>query len=439
MNVNVNEKSITSEIAQLIEKGLTSQRSLPELRKEAFETFQRLGLPENKTEEYKDTPIARSLQKNFTFQSAPTKGKIKLEDFLIPAIDANVIVFVNGIFSKEHSSIVSSESEISVVPIKEALIEKNPLVLKHLGKHADFKTDALAAWNTAAWSDGIFLHIKNNQIVEKPIIIHYLNDGSESEVWSVSRNLIVAGSSSKFTFVEKYDSVGKANHFSNIVTEVVVSENAEANFYSIQNDAGNRYQYNLTQFYQLNHSRVNTFTFTLNGKLVRNNLQLALDGEGIESHMFGLYLLENDTLADNHTVVDHKKANSFSNELYKGVMDGNSKGVFNGKIYVRPNAQKTNAFQANRNILLTDKATINTKPQLEIWADDVKCSHGCTTGQLDEEAMFYLQTRGINKETARAMMLYAFAGEILDHVNHPELKDYLDQLVSERLHKNFWL
>ena len=216
-------------------------------------------------------------------------------------------------------------------------------------------------------------------------------------------------------------------------------ENAEANFYSIQNDSGNRYQYNLTQFYQLNHSRVNTFTFTLNGKLVRNNLQLALDGEGIESHMFGLYLLENDTLADNHTVVDHKKANSFSNELYKGIMDGNSKGVFNGKIYVRPNAQKTNAFQANRNILLTDKATINTKPQLEIWADDVKCSHGCTTGQLDDEAMFYLQTRGINKETARAMMLYAFAGEILDNINHPELKDYLDQLVSERLHKNFWL
>jgi len=439
MNVNVNEKSIASEIALLIEKGLTQQGSLHELRTEALESFQRLGLPENKTEEYKDTPITRSLQKNFTFQSAPAKGKIKPEDFFIPGIDANVIVFVNGFFSKEHSSIVSPEGEISVVPIKEALIEKNPLVIKHLGKHADFKTDALTAWNTAAWSDGIFLHIKNNQVVEKPIIIYYLTDGTGAEVWSVSRNLIVAGSSAKFTFLEKYDSVGKANHFSNMVTEVVVGDNAEANFYSIQNDGGNRYQYNLTQFYQLNHSRVNTFTFTLIGKLVRNNLQLALDGEGIESHMFGLYLLENDTLADNHTVVDHKKANSFSNELYKGVMDGNSKGVFNGKIYVRPNAQKTNAFQANRNILLTDKATINTKPQLEIWADDVKCSHGCTTGQLDDEAMFYLQTRGINKETARAMMLYAFAGEILDHVNHPELKDYLDQLVSERLHKNFWL
>ncbi len=229
------------------------------------------------------------------------------------------------------------------------------------------------------------------------------------------------------------------NHFSNLVTEAVVLENSELNFYSIQNDTGNRYQYNLTQFHQSNFSRINTFTFTLSGKLIRNNLQLSLDGEGIESHMYGLYLLNNDTLADNHTVVDHKKANSFSNELYKGIMDGNSKGVFNGKIYVRPNAQKTNAFQANRNILLTDKATVNTKPQLEIWADDVKCSHGCTTGQLDEEALFYLQTRGISKETARAMMLYAFAGEILDNVKHAELKTYLDQLVSERLHKNFWL
>jgi Fe-S cluster assembly protein SufD len=247
----------------------------------------------------------------------------------------------------------------------------------------------------------------------------------------------VVDGGSKTMLIEKFDSSGQANHFSNHVTEVVVAENAEANFYSIQNDNGNRYQYNLTQFYQLNNSRVNTYSFTLNGKMIRNNLQLLLDGEGIESHMFGLYLLDKDCLADNHTVVDHRKANSFSNELYKGIMDGNSKGVFNGKIYVRPNAQKTNAFQANRNILLTDKAPVNTKPQLEIWADDVKCSHGCTTGQLDEEAMFYLRTRGISKDTARAMVLYAFAGEILDNVNHPELKHYLDQLVSERLHKNF--
>jgi Fe-S cluster assembly protein SufD len=162
-----------------------------------------------------------------------------------------------------------------------------------------------------------------------------------------------------------------------------------------------------------------------------------LDGEGIESHMYGLYLLGGNTLADNHTVADHKKPNSFSNELYKGIIDGTARGVFNGKIFVRPQAQKTNAFQANRNILLNDKATVNTKPQLEIWADDVKCSHGCTSGQLDEEAVFYLRARGISKETAQAMMLYAFAGEVLDAVKHPLLKDYLDQVISERLHKNF--
>lgn len=439
MSVSVNERNASSEIAQLIEGELASGISMSDTRSEAFETFKRLGLPENKAEEYKDTPIARTLQKNFNFQFKGSPGKVDPTPFYISNLESNVIVFINGLFSKEHSRLVSSESGISILPLNDALRDNNPVVLKHLGKYADFKTDALIAWNTAGWKEGVFLHIRNNQVIEKPVIIHHIQDGSELEVVSVTRNLIVAESNSKFTLVEKFDSVGSANHFSNIVNEVVVSDNAEVNFYSIQNDIGNRYQYNLTQFYQLNHSRVNTFTFTLNGKFIRNNLQLSLDGEGIESHMFGLYLLNNDTLADNHTVVDHRKANSFSNELYKGIMDGNSKGVFNGKIYVRPNAQKTNAFQANRNILLTDKATVNTKPQLEIWADDVKCSHGCTTGQLDEEAMFYLQTRGISKDSARAMILYAFAGEILDNVKHPELKNYLDQLVSERLHKNFWL
>lgn len=437
MSVSVNERNISSEVSQLIENRLTSELTLPELRREAFINFQRLGLPENKAEEYKDTPIARTLQKNFNFQNSRFEGKFDPSAFSIPSLSANILVFINGFFSKENSSIISPEKELSIRTLKEAAGEKNPLVLKHLGKHADFAADGLVAWNTAAWNEGVFLHIKDNEVVEKPILIYHVSDTSNGEVVNISRNLIVAGRNSKVTVIEKYDSTGKANHFSNIVTESIVSDNAEVNFYSIQNDHGNRYQYNQTYFHQFNNSRVNTFSFILNGKLMRNNLQLSLDGEGIESHMYGLYLLDNDTLADNHTVVDHKKPNSFSNEMYKGIMDGNSKGVFNGKIYVRPNAQKTNAFQANRNILLTDKATVNTKPQLEIWADDVKCSHGCTTGQLDEEALFYLQTRGISKDTARAMMLYAFAGEILDNVKEPELKDYLDQLVSERLHKNF--
>ena len=432
MNVSVNESKISLDVARLIERSLTPD---DQIRKEAYRTFQRLGLPANKAEEYKDTPIARLLEKNFKLQSPPLPGHVDPSPFYISSLEADIVVFINGFFSKEHSRVAAAE--ISVVSLKNAVEEKNPLVLKHLYAHADFKTDSLIAWNTAGWNDGIFLHIKKNQSVERPVIIYHIQDTNNEEVVTTTRNLIVSDPGSKFTLIEKFDSIGTYNHFSNHVTEAIVSENAEVNYYSIQNDQGNRYQYNLTQFHQENNSRVNSFSFSLSGKLIRNNLQLSLDGEGIESHMFGLYLLNKDTLADNHTVVDHKKANSFSNELYKGIMDDSSKGVFNGKIYVRPNAQKTNAFQANRNILLTDKATVNTKPQLEIWADDVKCSHGCTTGQLDEEAVFYLRTRGISKDSARAMMLYAFAGEILDNVSHPELKTYLDQLVSERLHKNF--
>ncbi|HEY5690038.1 MAG TPA: SufD family Fe-S cluster assembly protein, partial [Cyclobacteriaceae bacterium] len=184
-------------------------------------------------------------------------------------------------------------------------------------------------------------------------------------------------------------------------------------------------------------SRVDTFSFTLGGKLIRNNLNIMIDGEGCESHFYGLYLTDGDTLVDNHTVVDHKKPNSFSNELYKGLMDGKSKGVFNGKIFVRPQAQKTNAFQSNRNILLSETSSVNAKPQLEIWADDVKCSHGCTTGQLDTEALFYLQSRGIPKATAKAMLLYAFAGEVIEAIKDEKLRTYIDSIVSERLHKSF--
>lgn len=212
---------------------------------------------------------------------------------------------------------------------------------------------------------------------------------------------------------------------------------AHLDYYKIQDDASKIIQVSNTNIRQLQRSQVNTFTLTLEGQAIRNNLTIAIDGENCESHFHGLYLLKGDTMADNHTVVDHLKPNSFSNEMYKGVMDDLSKGVFNGKIFVRPHAQKTNAFQSNRNILLSDKATVNTKPQLEIWADDVKCSHGCTTGQLNEEAMFYLRTRGIPKDTARAMLLYAFASEVLQHVPNTLLRDYMDGLVSERLHKDF--
>jgi Fe-S cluster assembly protein SufD len=436
MSVTVSDKNITADLIASIEKNVSTDASIASLRKEALESLQKLGLPPNKTEEYKFTPITRLLEKNFNFSAVNPQSKLSsIDQFKIMDLDATIIVFVNGVFVKESSSILPND--ITILTLKDALAQKNGSLLNHLGKYADHKTDALTAWNTASFSDGVFIEVASNKTITKPVVLYHLHDASAGQVISSSRNLIVVGKSSELTVVEKFDSIGASPNFSNTVTEAVVAENAALNLYSIQNDAGARYQYGLTHIHQSNFSRLNTYTFTLNGKLVRNNLQLSLDGEGIESHMYGLYLVTGDTLADNHTVVDHRKPNSFSNELYKGIMDGSSKGVFNGKIYVRPNAQKTNAFQANRNILLTDKATVNTKPQLEIWADDVKCSHGCTTGQLDEEAVFYLQSRGINKETAQAMMLYAFAGEVLENVKDPVIKKYLDNVISERLHKTF--
>lgn len=438
MSVAVNEKISTSGVVSLIEKSFSLNPSVPTLRKRALDSFQKMGLPEKKSEEYKHTPITRLLQQNFNLESATQENAdLDPKEFFIPAIEGNIIVLINGVFSKKHSKIISPENEVRIGNLSDALKEGNATAEAHITKYADDSSDAFTAWNTASWAHGVFIDVPENTIVAKPVIVYHVHDTQAGQVMSSTRNLFVVGKNSSLTVIEKFDSRGNGNHFSNMVTEVVVNENANLDLYSIQNDSGNRYQYGLTQIQQFNNSRVNTFTFTLNGKLVRNNLHLSLDGEGIESHMFGLYLITGDTLADNHTVVDHKKPNSFSNEIYKGIMDDSSKGIFNGKIYVRPQAQKTNAFQANRNILLSDKAVVNTKPQLEIWADDVKCSHGCTTGQLDEEAMFYLQTRGIHKETARAMMLYAFAIEILNNVKHPELKAYFDHLVSERLHKNF--
>lgn len=432
--VATEKNTITADLVSVIEKSITTLPSQTQQRKAALDAFKKAGLPQLKSEEYKFTPITRFLEKGFDVSLGNKESKLNPAPYLIEGLDATVLVFINGVFAAEHSVIKSSG--ITVSTLRDAVLNNNATALKYLGTLADVNADAFTAWNTASWSDGVFIHVPKNTIVEKPILLYHIHD-AQAQVISHARNLIHVERSGEVTVLEKFDSAGTSNHFSTTVTEAVIEENAGLNFYSIQNDAGARHQVGLIQVQQANHSRVNTFTFSLDGKLIRNNLHLTLDGEGIESHMYGLYLLGKDTLADNHTVADHRKPNSFSNELYKGIMDGSSRGVFNGKIYVRPDAQKTNAFQANRNILLTDKATVNTKPQLEIWADDVKCSHGCTSGQLDEEALFYLQTRGISKETAQAMMLYAFAGEVLDSVKDPVIKKYLDQVISERLHKNF--
>ena len=435
MDVTTTDKNINTEVSAFIQRRM---KLTDAARKSALETFQELGLPGNKHEEYKYTPITRELEKNFTFQELGAAPLIKdVAEYLIPELDANILVFLNGVYSPTLSRISSPSSQLTVEGLEDVLARRDVLASAHFNQHINAKADGLTAWNTADWKTGVYIRVPDNMVVDKPLVIHYINDSTAGEVIAVNRNLVIVGKSSELTILEKFNSAGAGNHLTNLVNEMVVSENARLDYYTIQNDRGNRVQFSQTEIYQKNSSQVNTYTFNLQGKLLRMNLHLIIDGEGIESHMYGLYLLRGNTLADNHTVVDHKKPNSLTNELYKGIMDESSRGVFNGKIYVRPQAQKTNAFQANRNILLSDKANVNTKPQLEIWADDVKCSHGCTTGQLDEEALFYLRARGIDKNTARAMMLYAFAGEITEKIPHPVIRKYIDLAISERLQNNF--
>ena len=409
-----------------------------ESREQAIKHLDSLGLPTAKSEEYRFTPITKNLEKHFSWETKVAPSSLQsINEFLIPGLDANVLVFINGSYSKSLSKMISPEVQVKVKTIRDAFHSDKEVIGQYFDKLIDSGADYFAALNTAFWQDGLLIHVPANTKVEKPLFVLHIHDSTSSQVIAHTRLLVVAESNSELTIVEKFNSVGDQPALHTFSEEIVMQENSQLEYCKIQNDQGNSYQVANTLIHQSNSSKVNTFTLTLNGKLIRNNFGITIDGENCESHFFGLYILNGNTIADNHTVVDHKKPNSFSNEMYKGIMDDSSKGIFNGKIFVRPFAQKTNAFQSNRNILLTDTATVNTKPQLEIWADDVKCSHGCTTGQLDEEAVFYLQSRGISRSIAKAMLLYAFAGEVLEPIKNSELKKYLDRLISERLHKDF--
>ena len=409
-----------------------------EYRTKAIANFEQLGLPTNKSEEYRFTPITKAIAKNFEWKNKLSPSSISsIDQFLIDGIEATILVFVNGSYSQSHSKIDHSSKEIKITSLSEAFRADKEVIGKYFDKVSQSEADPFAAMNTAFWQEGIFIHVSENTKVERPILFLHISDANQEQVITHSRLLLVVEKGSSLSVIEKFDSVGSNPIFQTLTEEIIVKENAQLEYYKIQNDSGNSHQVTNTVIQQSNSSKVDTCTITLNGQLVRNNFSIVIDGEHCESHFHGLYLLNGNTIADNHTVVDHKKPNSFSNELYKGIMDGNSKGIFNGKIFVRPQAQKTNAFQSNRNILMSEDATVNTKPQLEIWADDVKCSHGCTSGQLDEEALFYLQTRGIPYDSAKAMLLYAFALDVLAPVKNEKLKVYLDSLIAERLNKNF--
>jgi Fe-S cluster assembly protein SufD len=407
------------------------------IRQKAFEALNKMGIPTTRHEEWKYTRIGSFFNKEYQYtegQSALTAAD--LASLRLPGYEqANELIYINGRYSSELSVIRSKG--LTVQPLQEAAKnEYKDIVAKHLGHSSNYLRDGINALSTAFVQDGVFVHVKKGQIIEHPIYLYNITDARQANVLAQPRTLVYVGENAQVKFVETFNTLGTQESFTNRVIEIVVEKDAITEYYKIQTDASHASQVATTHIQQIGKSYTHTVTVSLNAGLVRNNLNIVLDEERCEAHLYGIYLQQGQSHIDNHTVVDHAKPNCESNELYKGMLDDQSTGVFNGKIFVKQDAQKTNAYQSNKNILLSEGASVNTKPQLEIFADDVKCSHGCTIGQLDEESLFYLRSRGVPENSARSLLLHGFAVDILEQIKIEPIREYVDKLISERLEFN---
>ena len=407
-----------------------------DLRRQAVDQFDILGFPTVKNEEWKYTNISKYIDESWEQRTSKTSQVLEnLKGVTLPGIiEAHKLVFCDGVFSPELSEIKADNSSIVVSSLSEASKTNKDLISQYLGKALKSDMNGLVALNTAFGTEGAFIYISKNVKPKYPVHLFFIGGNMGEKYVNHIRNLIVIEEGASLELIETWTSLGKNEYFNNVVSEIFAAKNTVLNHYRFQEEnMESARQVNFAQITQQKNSLVNNFTITTGGKLVRNDLQYKLDDVNCESHMFGLYIGSGTQHIDNHTLVDHAMPQCFSNEFYKGIMAGQSAGVFNGKIIVRKDAQKTNAYQSNKNILLSDEAKINTKPQLEIFANDVKCSHGATTGQLDEEAMFYLRSRGIGAAEAKVMLTTAFATDVLENIKSEPIKDYARALVESKL------
>jgi len=325
---------------------------------------------------------------------------------------------------------------VKVASLAAALTTDSAFIEQQLGRFALSDGNSFAALNQAFFLDGGFVHIPANQTVEAPIQLVFISTARHNGDTIQPRNLIVAGAGSKATVIESYLAAGDAAYFTNAVTEIVAGDNATLEHVKFQDEASEAFHLATIAGNLGRASNVNVHSFALGAKLSRNNIRAKLAGEGLECILNGLYLTRGEQLADHHMIVEHAQPHCASHEYFNGILDDKSKGVFHGRIYVHPHAQKTDAKQTNKNLLLSDDATADTKPQLEIYADDVKCTHGATVGQLNDESIFYLRSRGLGKDTARRMLIHAFAGEIIARVKHDAVREELDRVIWDRLEAN---
>ena len=406
---------------------------LTQLRREAMDRFLALGFPTPRLEEWRFTDVSPIAKVDFALAEPGTAPELdELRPFLVDESMAR-LVFIDGRFAPALSRVEGIPEGLIAGSLGQALHDRSKEVQMHLARMADFGDHALTALNTAIWSDGAFVFVPRGAAVPTPIQLLFVTSGRDAGTMTQPRNLILLGPAAQLTLIESYATLGDQAHFTNAVTEIVLEDGAILEHVKIHAESDKAFHVATIQASQGRATNLTSHSFALGGAIIRNDWNTSLEDEGGECTLNGLYVPRGRQLVDNHTAIDHVAPHCSSRELYKGILDGRAKAVFHGKITVRPDAQKSDARQTNKNLVLSDETSINSKPQLEIFANDVKCAHGATVGQVDPQSSFYLRSRGIDEASARRILTYAFAGEMLDRIHHEGLRAHLGGMVADRL------
>jgi Fe-S cluster assembly protein SufD len=404
------------------------------LRQQAFAEFRRLGFPHAGLERWRGTDLSRSLAVEYEFVMTAPGEDVDIEKIFrceVPHFETFLVAQLNGWYVYRNSPLTILPNGVIVGSLASAFEQYPELISRHYGKYAS-NTQGLTALNTAFAQDGIFIYVPDNTTV--PDVIQMVNVvDSDRNLMLHARNLVIIGKNSHLKLVQCDDSINHRTTFINGVSEIFLDRNSSLDHYKLQNKDENSTLINSIYFYQEQGSELSSNAISLNGGIIRNSTEVKLMGENAAANIYGVYLMDRNQHIDNQVLIDHAVPRCQSNELFKGILDDHASGVFNGHVLVRKDAQQTNAYQTNKNILLTDKASIDSKPFLEIYADDVKCSHGATVGQLDNDAMFYIRSRGISESNARILLMYAFAAEVVNKITIPELRQRIDDMVKKRL------
>jgi Fe-S cluster assembly protein SufD len=433
--MELKDKLLDSFIA--FEEDFVLDEELHQKRIDALKIFESKGFPTKKIEGWKYTSLERLLQKDYILFSK-SENCIDYKDvkkYFLYDVDTYKIVFIDGVYSPFLSDTTHDGIDACLMSAALTKPKYRDLVNRYFNKIAD-PQDSMTALNTSFTKEGAYIYIPKNTVAQKPIEVVHFATGNEQALWLQPRNLIVVDQNAQVQIIERHQSLKPHELVTNSVTEIYAHQEAYVDYYKLQNDLDTASLIDNTYIAQEKQSNVSVHTFSFGGKLIRNNLNFYHKGEHLNSTLKGVTILQEQQHVDHYTLVHHAHPHCESHQDYKGVFSDRSTGVFNGKILVDKIAQKTNAFQQNNNILLDDKTTVNTKPQLEIFADDVKCSHGCTIGQLDEEALFYLRSRGIPRKEAKALLTYAFANNVLESVQLPALKKRINHLIASKLGVN---